>query len=299
MTGFSTDWLALREPFDQAARAAAAPALDWPALATHLQAAGPVTTVLDLGCGTGATLRAMALRLGPAQRWRLVDHDARLLAAVPHALGPWGEANGLRLCVQGDLLVLEGAGRRIEVERCQADLVAGFADLPFAGAHLVTASALLDLVSAPWLAALVARCRAVGAAVCWALSVDDRMAWDPVDAGDALVQAQFRAHQQRDKGFGPALGGAAAARACTLLEQSGYRVAQAASDWCMAGSRGASDQAMLHALVQGIAAAAAEQAPAHTAAVQAWQARRLTQWAGTRLRVGHQDLLGWIEGDAG
>ena len=294
MTGFSADWLALREPFDQAARAAAAPALNWPALAAHLQAAGTPTTVLDLGCGTGATLRAMAPRLGPVQHWRLVDHDARLLAAVPDALGPWGQANGLRLCAQGDLLVLEGAGRRIEVERCQADLVAGFAGLPFAGAQLVTASALLDLVSAPWLAALVTRCRAEAAAVYWALTVDDRVEWQTADAGDTLVHAAFRAHQRRDKGFGPALGGAAVAEAGALLTQAGYRVTQGPSDWCVDGAYGQPGPAMLRAMVQGMGTAAAEQAPAEAAAVQAWQARRWAQCDATRLRVGHADLLGCL-----
>lgn len=291
MTTFSADWLALRAPFDQAARAAAAPTLGWPALAAQLQAAGSVTTVLDLGCGTGATLRALAPQLGPQQRWRLVDHDAELLAAVPPALAAWAPAQGLRLNEQGDLLVLEGAGRRIEVARCRGDLVAGLADLPWAGTQLVTASALLDLVAAPWLAALVTHCRAARAAVYWALSVDDRVTWQPADAGDALVHAAFRAHQQRDKGFGPALGGAAVAQASALLAQAGYRVAQATSDWCVAG---ATDPAMLAAMLQGMAAAAAEQQPADAAVVQAWRARRWAQRAATRLCVGHVDLLAWL-----
>ncbi|KQP18333.1 class I SAM-dependent methyltransferase [Pseudorhodoferax sp. Leaf267] len=292
MTGFSTDWLALREPFDHAARTAAAAALDWPALAAHLPAGGEPTTVLDLGCGTGATLRALAPRLGSRQRWTLVDHDARLLDAMPAALAPWSACQGLHLKERGGVLLLQGGGRRIEIERRRADLVAGFDQLRFESAQLVTASALLDLVSAPWLAALVARCRAANAAICWALNVDDRMDWQPVDPSDVPVHALFQAHQQRNKGFGPALGGAAVTQAGALLVQAGYRVSRAASDWLVDGMRGAQDRAMLRAMVEGVALAALEQQPASHAEVDDWKARRLGLVADTCLRVGHVDVLG-------
>ncbi|RYY85715.1 MAG: SAM-dependent methyltransferase, partial [Comamonadaceae bacterium] len=217
--GFSTDWLALREPFDQAARAATA--ID-PAFIAALQQRVPpggALNVVDLGCGTGANLREIAPRLGGRQHWRLVDHDARLLAALPAALAPWATARGLQLRAEaGQPLVIDGAdGLHVEVTPHQADLVRGLHALSLAGAHLVTASALLDLVSAPWLDALLQRCQAEEAAVWWALNVDDRIDWTPGDADDAQVHALFRAHQHRDKGFGPALGGAAALRVVDRL----------------------------------------------------------------------------------
>jgi SAM-dependent methyltransferase len=289
MSGFSTDWLALREPFDRAARQAAADAFDWPAFAAWLHARhgpGDALNVVDLGCGTGASLRAVALRLGGRQRWRMFDHDPALLAAVPDALAAWAQAEGLQVAADGSIT---GRGLHLQVQCCRADLAAGLADLPLQGAALVTASALMDLVSARWLQALVAHCHASGAAVCWALNVDDRVDWHPLDADDARVHAAFRAHQQRDKGFGPALGGAAAACAADALRAAGYAVQLGPSDWQI----GPHDAAMLRAMVQGIGDAAIEQAPADAARVQAWQARRLAPGATAQLRVGHVDLWAW------
>ena len=80
VTRFSADWLALREPYDARARNPAV--LD--ALAAALADRGSVA-IVDLACGTGATLRAIASRLPRRQRWRLVDHDLALLARASSA----------------------------------------------------------------------------------------------------------------------------------------------------------------------------------------------------------------------
>ena len=296
MTGFSADWLAQREPFDRAARASAAAAFDWKALATQLRrerAGDAAITVLDLGCGTGASLREIAPRLGGVQRWRLVDHDAALLAAVPEALMRWARPHGWRVRPSGDGLRVDGGGLQLDIACVQADLAADADTVPFDGAQLVTCAALLDLVSAPWLEALVARCAGIGAAVCWALSVDGRLAWTGAEADDALVRDAFRAHQRRDKGFGAALGDAAVQAATQSMATAGYRLQAAESDWVIDGTRSAADRAMLRALVDGMAHAAREQCPAHAAPIDAWCARRLATLGTTRLRVGHIDLLGW------
>lgn len=297
MSDFDAGWLALREPFDLAGRAASAPLLGWPTLAARLHSgreADAALQVVDLGCGTGASLRALAPRLGGRQHWRLLDHDPALLAALPEALSAWAVARGCRVAMGDDGMAIDGPGLQLTVAWQCADL-ADLASVPaIDGAQLVTASALLDLVSAAWLDALVARCRAAGAAVCWALSVDDRLQWQPVDGADALVHAHFRAHQRRDKGFGPALGGAAVANAAERLQRAGYQVAVAPSDWQVDGARSRDDLAMLREMVDGMAAAAIEQAPEAAAAVQAWRQRRHAQRASLRLRVGHSDLLAWL-----
>lgn len=296
MSGFSADWLAQREPFDRAARASAATAFDWTALATLLRgerAGDAAITVLDLGCGTGASLREIAPRLGGMQRWRLVDHDAALLAALPAALTRWAHAQGWQAGPVGEGLRIDGGGLRVDVEWVCADLATGFDTVPFDAAQLVTCAALLDLVSPVWLEALVARCAGIGAAVCWALSVDGRLAWTDAEADDALVHDAFRAHQRRDKGFGAALGDAAVQVATPSLATAGYRLQGAESDWFVDGTRGAADRAMLRALIDGMAHAAREQCPAHVARIDAWRARRLATLGATRLRVGHIDLLGW------
>lgn len=299
MSGFSADWLALREPFDRAARASMASAFDWTALAAHLRGGSTgdaVITVLDLGCGTGASLREVAPRLGGVQRWRLVDHDAALLAAVPETLTRWAHAQGWQVRPQGEAeaLRIDGGGLRVDVEWVRADLAAGLDVVPFDDAQLVTCSALLDLVSQPWLEALVARCAGVGAAVCWTLSVDGRIAWAQADVDDALVHDAFRAHQRRDKGFGAALGDAAVGVAQQCLTAAGYRLAATERDWVIDGARGASDGAMLRALIDGMAQVAREQCPMHAARIDAWRARRLSALDTTHLRLGHVDLLGWL-----
>src|SRR5436853_506331 len=95
-------------------------------------AAGAAPVILDLACGSGALMRALAPVLPPGQRWRLVDHDAALLAAAERQAAP-----GLACSAQCMSLL---------------DLDA----LPLAGATLVTASAFTDLVSEAWLSELVA-----------------------------------------------------------------------------------------------------------------------------------------------
>ena len=55
MTGFSADWLTLRELYDARARNPKVLA----AVAASL-AALPSLTIVDLACGTGSTLRALA-----------------------------------------------------------------------------------------------------------------------------------------------------------------------------------------------------------------------------------------------
>src|SRR5262249_5363945 len=75
MNGFSPDWLALREPYDLAARNGQV--LDTVANAFLGQAA---ISVVDLACGAGATLRAVGPHLPPRQSWRLVDNSLSLLA---------------------------------------------------------------------------------------------------------------------------------------------------------------------------------------------------------------------------
>ena len=284
MSGFSADWLALREPFDTAARAqadaVAAIAAGW---------LGPAPRrVVDLACGTGANLRALAPRLGRGQHWRLVDHDAALLAALPDALRAWGRGCGYRVAVgEGGTLAIDGPGFDATVA-CQAlDLARDLPALAVPDGALLTASALLDLVSAPWLDALITQAAGAGATLLFALSVDGRVDWQPTDAGDEAVQAAFAAHQRRDKGFGPALGTAAVAEALARLGAAGWLTQTARSDWRIDGAR---SPAMLQALIDGTAAAALEQAPGLREAVLSWRQRRTAQRHATRLLVGHLDL---------
>ena len=308
MTGFSADWLRLREPFDREARAGT-----WPALALRAHAAGwraqqpeqPGLSVIDLACGSGANLRALAPQLGGAQCWRLLDHDPALLAALPGAMAEWAGQHGYRFTpgASGEDTAhatvhavghIAGPDFSAELVSERADLASGLAGIGWAQARLVTGSALLDLVSAEWLAALVQHASHAGCALAFALSVDGRTEWAPADGDDEAVHALFGQHQRRDKGFGPALGPEALAHTCERLAAAGYTVVQARSDWAIFGDldgKGAGATAMQSAMVDGMAAAATEQDPASAALVQRWKARRLASLGTSRLTVGHQCLL--------
>jgi predicted RNA methylase len=75
MSGFSTDWLTLREPYDLRSRNAMV--LD--AVAAHLEPDFSVQ-IVDLACGTGSTSRALGPLLPVRQNWRMIDNDLGLLA---------------------------------------------------------------------------------------------------------------------------------------------------------------------------------------------------------------------------
>ncbi len=133
MSGFSAEWLELREAYDRAARSGAV--LD--ALRSAFAGASAVA-VTDLGCGTGATLRAIRPLLPARQSWRLVDNDAALLARAKAA-------------APADTAV---ATAMIDLAR-HLDEAIGQETEPVP--DLVTTSALLDLVSSAWLDRLLAR----------------------------------------------------------------------------------------------------------------------------------------------
>ncbi len=246
--GFSADWLALRAPADRAAR-------DEGLLRRAAEAAGPAPVVLDLGCGTGATVQALAPHLPEGTRWRLVDNDPTLLARAAEAAGVAAET------VCADI----------------ADLDA----LPFDGATLVTASALLDLVSEGWVAALAARLRVPFYA---ALSYDGVMRWEPEDARDAFVTAAFNRHQRGDKGLGPALGPASVEAGAAIFARSGFAVARADSPWRL----GPGEAPLQRALVAGIAAAATK---AGENAAATWGEMRQERAGCASCLVGHGDIL--------
>lgn len=287
---FSADWLALREPFDTAARDAAADPLQ---LSRRLRALRPRTgpwRVMDLGCGTGANLRWLAPRLGGDQQWLVVDHDADLLAHW--ATQPGVPAPG------GGLLRRTGAGFRADIARRQADLARGLEDLPWHAVRLVTGSALLDLVGEAWLHRLCEHASAAGSALLFSLNVDGLHEWSPTDEDDGPVHGLFAAHQGRDKGFGPALGPAAVARLDANLRSLGYAVFTARSDWRIGPGAMGDHTAMVRAMVDGIGRAAIEQDPTSNAMVRRWQRRRLGRLVRTELRVGHLDLLALPPGAA-
>ena len=151
---------------------------------------------------------------------------------------------------------------------------------------LVATSALLDLVSEPWLDRLAAVVAARAIPLYAALSYDGRTAFTPSDPFDAAIATAVNAHQRTDKGFGPALGPAAATCAIARLEALGYSVLHGPSDWTM----GPQDTAMQSEILQGWASAAGDMGALPSEDIAAWLTRRRAA-AGSSLRVGHVDFL--------
>lgn len=296
---FSAEWLRQREPFDAIARDAAVSRFKLrDGLASARAGTGAPLRVIDLACGTGANLRWLAPRLGGDQQWLVVDHDAALLRRWPACLAADGQApptrqhrsphHDTRLATP---LRWQGPGFDAAIVRRRLDLAQDLERLPWQAAQLVTASALLDLVSSAWLQRLVAAAVSARVALSMALNVDGRHVWAPRDADDGEVAALFAAHQHRDKGFeGPALGADAGPALERALHAAGYRVHVARSDWQLDG-RDVRARALLHALIDGIAAAAQEQQPQAAALVQAWRQRRLALARRGTLRMGHVDVV--------
>lgn len=256
-------WLAMREPADTAARSGALTQ----AIVDALPADRPLR-ILDLGTGTGSNIRFLAARLPSprdlCQDWTAVDRDPVLLAQVP--------AYATTRCIE--LGSLEDPGL-------------------FSGRHLVSASALLDLVSASWMAALAARCRYAGAAALFALNYDGRSACHPSEPEDGLILELFNRHQRiSNKGFGVAVGPDAADCAVRCFSAAGYRVQWESSDWDLAP--GSAD--LQRALIAGWAEAAGEIAPERRGLIRSWLARRLNhvERGCSRIQVGHQDVAAWL-----
>lgn len=257
---FDAEWLRLREPVDHRSRVRA--------LVNTLRQEGSCrgwSRVVDLGAGTGSNLRFIAARIPWARTWTVVDHDPDLLDLIDD---PGHDATVRR--VVGDLAE-EGLDAVDDV-------------------HLVTASALLDLVSRGWLEALCRRCARDGAAAYFALSYDGRVVWDAPDHDDDLVLDAVNRHQRREKGLGSALGPEAAAVAAALFQEAGYRTWLRPSPWCLTPPE---DTALVHRLVDGWVEAAVEIEPSAEARVRSWRSRRRDDVSRERtgLRVGHLDLL--------
>ena len=289
MSGFSPGWLALREPVDASSRAAGLAAMVCDEIRGTRRRHSRIE-IIDLGAGTGANLRYAAPRLAGAQDWLLVEHDPLLLAAIAQQTQAWAQSTQCEFSASGAQFVLRTDRFECQVQSLALDLAVQLDSLPLRRGVLLTASALLDLVSEDWLRLLLRRAAAAEAAVWFTLIYDGRIDCAPAEAEDREVRELVNRHQLGDKGFGLALGPTAATTAAKILSERGYQVQLAASDWCV----GAHQSALQYALVEGWFEAACEIAPGRVAMLRAWRARRRAHIDGGRstLRVGHVDMVG-------
>ncbi|WP_290049715.1 class I SAM-dependent methyltransferase [Amycolatopsis solani] len=266
MTAFAPDWLYLREPADAAARA--------PELVDTLREYlpdGEEVVVRDLGCGTGSLGRWLAGRLPGAQRWILHDDDAELLDRARTGLPP---------------VALDGSPVTVVAERRDVTALRA-ADL--AGTSLVTASALLDLLTRAEVTALATAIAEAGCAALLMLSVTGKVELSPGDPLDPAISASFNAHQRRLTGGRRLLGPTAADVAATAFGRLGATVIRAESAW-----RLGPDQAELQRQwLEGWVGAAVEQLPELRPVSDVYLQRRLEMASAGELHavVHHGDLL--------
>lgn len=251
MTTFA-DWLALREPADADARSVE--------LVERLSPRPPLV-IHDLGSGTGSMVRWLAPRLPGPQHWVLHDRDAALLDRAAATMPPG-----------------------ITVETRPGDLTAlTAADL--AGASLITASALLDMLTADDVSRVVSAC--AGRPTLLTLSVIGSVAFSPADPLDAEVAAAFDEHQRRTVDGRRLLGPDAADATAEAFRRRGIPVEVRSTPWRLGPDRAA----LAAEWFAGWVGAAQEQRP--SLQTGSYRARRLADVRSGRLEitVGHLDLF--------
>lgn len=275
MSGFDPAWLTLREPADHRARNAELAA----ALAARF-ALRDAISVIDLGCGSGSNLRALAELLPQKQSWTLVDHDPALLDAARTTLANWADsatADGQ------DCLTLSVEGRGISVRFMRYDLNADLGAVLNEAPDLVTAAAFFDLASPAFmrrLAQAVIERRAVFYTV---LTYNGTQQWTPRRPSDNQMTGAFNRHQMTDKGFGVSAGPTAPAHLADQFRIGGYSVQEGDSPWKLTSPR---DARLIAELAGGHAAAVAETGAVDQKTIAQWRAT-----AHTGAEIGHTDTL--------
>ena len=267
---FDSDWLSLREPADHRARnrELLTQVQRW----SHQNRESDATPlqVADLGSGAGSNGVFLGDSLGTRQHWTLLDQNPDLLAEA---------AARLATVVAG-----------LDLIECTLDAGNLSQQIP-ADAGLITASALIDLMSVPWLDALADAACARRAAVYIVLSYAGEFSISPPHPDDGLVRELVNQHQHGDKGSGAALGPEATDYLRQRLEAKGYGVAVAPSPWRLDHN----DSRLQAALIGGWYEAALEQNSDQQARLEQWQSARLAlaEWGELAVQVSHSDLFAW------
>jgi trans-aconitate methyltransferase len=268
---YSSTWLELREAADAEARA-----VDLVEHVNRLLSGLGQLSVHDLGCGTGSMARWLSPRLPATQHWTLHDRDPDLLELAADSLLSRGVDAETRL---GDITALEAT------------------DLE--GASLVTASALLDILTRDEIDRLAAACTTAGCPALLTLTVVGRVDVTPWEPLDNVLCDGFNDHLRggardttptdRRRPLGPAAADAAA----EAFRRYGATVLVRETPWTL----GAAHSELIAEWLRGFVPAAAAQLPLSGGglddAVDAYLDRRLDQAAAGTLQVTveHLDLL--------
>jgi len=287
MTGFSSEWLSLRESADHRARSQG--------LLQEVQQYFERTQpglgktehfpflITDLGCGTGSNLRALAQDFPEFQHWTLIDYDPLLLSAARISLSSWADRiveNDSANPLASQLRLIKN-GKKITVNFLQEDLSKNIENVLGKHTDLLTAAAFFDLVSPDW---IVRFCQSLNAPLYTVLTYDGTEKWLPPHPTDQLVLDAFHAHQSTDKGFGLSAGPGAIQIMQNQLTARSFNVQLEKSPWILNHA----DQALMQALATGSANAVAETNRVPTSDLNAWLAARMQA---QHCEIGHWDLF--------
>jgi hypothetical protein len=262
----NSDWLALREGEDARARS-----VDLAQAAALIS--GRPGLVHDLGSGTGSLMRWLAPRLPGPQTWILHDWNAAL---TNEALA------GRRPC--------DADGHPVAARAHTGDL-GGLTAADLEGATLVTASALLDVLTFSESLAIARACVEAASPAFFSLSVTGRVDLVPSDPRDAWFEFAFNEHQERESGQRRLLGPEGGSTMRRLFELAGWNVREASTVWRL----GSDDPRLLEAWFDGWVDAAVEQRPELRDDAPPYRELRAAQQSrgGLAVTVHHTDLLVW------
>ncbi|WEV78823.1 class I SAM-dependent methyltransferase [Janibacter cremeus] len=259
------DWLALREPADAAARSKDLVET----LRPHLPRDGMI--IHDLGCGTSSMARWLAPQLPGLQHWVGYERDEELLSRAAVAPPPTS--------LDGHPVTTE---RRLrDITHLRAD------DLD--SASLVTASALLDMMTGEEIERMVASIAAAECPALITLSVVGHVELTPAHPLDGRLTEAFNAHQRRATGHGQLLGPDAVGAAASEFQRTDHTVRLASSPWQL----DARDTELLTSWIEGWVDAACEQEHSLRAETSEYRTRHIRQIEAGQLTaaVHHRDLL--------
>ncbi len=277
---FASNWLAARETADHRARSgkltdSLSRWLSQRYYALDAEDRPKPLQIVDLGAGRGSNAVFLVHALQVPQAWLAIDQDAGLLGEAKQRIETWD-------------VPFEIAPVQLTPENLEQSLTQDVS--------LITASALIDLVSEPWLGALAEAAVARHAAVLIVLSYAGWFEVTPALPDDSLLRELVNRHQHGDKGAGAALGPEASAVLQNALAEQDYQVELAESFWQL----DAGDSELIQMLMEGWVEAAMEQDPDCRESLARWLETRYTQLAEGCLRVSvnHIDLLGLPPGEA-
>ena len=229
--------------------------------------ARPSVTIVDLACGTGSTLRALAPRIKARQNWRLVDNDLSLLARAPQSRRRTSTSRPCR-SISTAILKPRSTARSIWSRRRRCSISS-----PTNGCERLaveTAARRLPVYAA--------------------LSYDGRV---EIDAGRCRRRRRSSPRSTRISAPTRALvrrsGRTRRSKAIERFERVGYSVVQGPSDWVFAPT----DREIQIEMLSGWAAAAREIGDMPLPDVVGWLTRRRDLVAAGRssIRVGHVDFF--------